>query len=434
MLDSIFKKTDYTSIYGAIMQFDKNKKVPIHGWYPFVEGYSKEFILSIVDELDRKPECCLDPFSGSGTTSLELQNIGIKCYSFEVSPFMHELSRVKLIKDYTVKSFDNNINLLKYHIMHAPIEIENYVNFPKNKNYIEKPGLEKWHYDFSVMRGILDIKYAISQIKNNKYKSLFRIALASILLSVSNMYRNGKCISYKRKTYDKTKLSRENVHNIFIDRLITIFRDDIVYLNKIKDNKNKISNYNSCFLGDSRKLINTLQNNSIDLVITSPPYLNSRDYTDSYIDELRVIGYLDNIKSEMQYRSNTLRSHVQVKWEKTLPLDIKPLKESYNAILEHKDSFWNSSIPDMIAGYFCDIDRLFNNLYSKLITGGKIYFNVGNSAYYGIEIKVDEIVSLIAEKNGFEILEIREARKMKTSSQQKDKLPYLMESVIVMKK
>ena len=39
--------TDYTKIYGRIMQFNKNKQEPIHRWYPFVEGYSKEFIQSL---------------------------------------------------------------------------------------------------------------------------------------------------------------------------------------------------------------------------------------------------------------------------------------------------------------------------------------------------------------------------------------------------
>ena len=41
---------DYTETYGRIMQFNKNKQEPIHRWYPFVEGYSKEFIQSIITE------------------------------------------------------------------------------------------------------------------------------------------------------------------------------------------------------------------------------------------------------------------------------------------------------------------------------------------------------------------------------------------------
>ena len=87
------------------MQFDKNKNVFVHRWYPFVEGYSKEFIEDILNELPFAPTCALEPFCGSGTTPVELQNHGIKCYSFEVSPFMHLLSTVKLGRKYNVETF-----------------------------------------------------------------------------------------------------------------------------------------------------------------------------------------------------------------------------------------------------------------------------------------------------------------------------------------
>ena len=48
------------------MQFDKNKNVFVHRWYPFVEGYSKEFIEDILNELPFAPTCALEPFCGSG--------------------------------------------------------------------------------------------------------------------------------------------------------------------------------------------------------------------------------------------------------------------------------------------------------------------------------------------------------------------------------
>lgn len=72
-----FLVNDYTEIYGPIMKFGQNKNEYIHRWYPFVEGYSREFIENIVAEYTaihgEKPKVCLEPFSGSGTTALELQ-------------------------------------------------------------------------------------------------------------------------------------------------------------------------------------------------------------------------------------------------------------------------------------------------------------------------------------------------------------------------
>ena len=86
------------------MQFNKNQTAFIHQWYPFVEGYSKEFITNIIEEIDYEPQFALDPFAGSGTTPVELQEMGINCYSFEVSPFMHLLATVKLEREYNWNS------------------------------------------------------------------------------------------------------------------------------------------------------------------------------------------------------------------------------------------------------------------------------------------------------------------------------------------
>ena len=91
---------DCTEKYDSIMVFGKNKDVLVHRWYPFVEGYSKEFIEDILQELPFTPKCAMEPFCGSGTTPVELQNHHIRCYSFEVSPFMHLLAKVKLERSY----------------------------------------------------------------------------------------------------------------------------------------------------------------------------------------------------------------------------------------------------------------------------------------------------------------------------------------------
>ena len=103
---------DCTEKYNSIMVFGKNKDVLVHRWYPFVEGYSKEFIEDILQELPFIPQCALEPFCGSGTTPVELQNHNIKCYSFEVSPFMHLLAKVKLERTYdetTLIRFRNKV-------------------------------------------------------------------------------------------------------------------------------------------------------------------------------------------------------------------------------------------------------------------------------------------------------------------------------------
>ncbi|ASY50835.1 hypothetical protein LI058_15115 [Clostridium perfringens] len=433
-----FKLVKYNNTYGSIMQFNKNKNTYIHGWYPFVEGYSKEFIKSIINEYENinssLPSLCLEPFCGSGTTPLELQKLKINCKSFEVSPFMYNLAKAKMINSYTVKSFNKYYLKIEEYLKKPINNINELVVLNASKRIVEKDGLDKWNFDKETMDGILDIRYAITKFNNSKYERLFNIALASILLDISNVYRNGKCISYK-KNWKNHHVSRQEVHKKFLDKLKNVFLPDIIKINNYKKKQKLLSNSNNCYLGDVRKILDKkVDDNSVDLIITSPPYLNSRDYTDTYMIELRVLDYLKEDEDVRKLRKSTIRSHVQVKWDKSKTLDIKELNESIKNLKKHKSNFWNKSLIDMIEGYFEDMDNLFNIFYNKMKKGGLIFFNVANSAYYNVEIKTDEIIAEIAEKNGFIVKEIREARLITSSSQQKDKIGYLRESVIVIKK
>lgn len=428
-----FKIVDYTEVYKSIMQFNKNKTEPIHQWYPFVEGYSKEFIESILNELDYAPEFVLEPFAGSGTTPLEMQNSGINCYSFEVSPFMHLLSTVKLRQDYDIDIYNHYLVFIEDTLNRINNEnIRDIERIPFGRTVVQSPNLKKWNYNNEVIDGILDIKFAIRNVEDERYKNLFRIALASILLEVSNMFRNGKCLSYKKDWLTKIQYTRTDIHRIFLNRLNDKFVEDIRTITNNNADGYIVDNTDLCFYGDVRQNIVNIPDNSIDLIITSPPYLNSRDYTDIYMLELKVLDLVSCHEDLQKLRKNTIRSHVQVKHGNLDTLDIPLLKDTLSLIKNNSDSFWNNDLLNMIKGYFIDMDNLFLNFHNKMKSDRKIYFNVANSAYFGIEIKVDEIIAEIAEKRGFTINEIRKARDLKVSSQQAGIIDKLRESVTVM--
>lgn len=99
-----------------------------------------------------------------------------------------------------------------------------------------------------------------------------------------------------------------------------------------------------------------------------------------------------------------------------------------------KTEKWNDSIIDMVRLYFVDIKNIFRVLYSKMKLNGRIFFNVSNSAYFNVLINTLEICASIAEQEGFYVIEIRDARKLKTSPQQQKKVGKLLEGVIVLEK
>ncbi len=424
-----YKFIDCTEKYHSVMQFDKNKNVFVHRWYPFVEGYSKEFIEDILNELSFVPSCALEPFCGSGTTPVELQNHNIRCYSFEVSPFMHLLSKVKLGRKYNVETFESYVNAVTKKLSRTNRNIRKVEALPFGDTIVKTEKTKKWNFHDSAIDGILDIRYAIRAVVNDEdYKKLFTIALASIIVQASNLFRNGKCLSYK-KGWENRIFSRKDIHNFFLEKLNSIFAEDIRIISK---NTTNVCNSNICYLGDVRKNIQYVPDGEIDLIITSPPYLNSRDYTDIYMLELKVLQLINSHEELRELRKNTLRSHVQVPYDKIHPIENGRLRDCLLEMSKKELDTWNSDIINMICAYFEDVQFLFSEFAKKMHKGGVIYFNVANSAYYGVEVPVDYIIADIAESCGFTVREIRKARDLKTSPQQSDKIGKLRESVIIL--
>lgn len=419
---------DCTKKYDSIMVFDKNKNVLVHRWYPFVEGYSKEFIDDILQELPFTPQCALEPFCGSGTTPVELQNHGIMCHSFEVSPFMYLLAKVKLEQDYDLATHLSYVKKVTNALSRPFVDIRKVEEIPFGDTVIYKKGMEKWNFHQGALDGLLDIRHSIRmEVDDVRYKNLFTIALASIILQVSNMFRNGKCLSYK-KDWKSRRCSREDVHRFFLDKLNTVMASDI---RVVAEQHRVVSNAGYCFHGDVRSNIDKIPNNSLDLIITSPPYLNSRDYTDIYMLELKILQLVRSHADLQRLRRSTFRSHVQVKYDNVEPIAIPRLQKCISYMKKSDAKGWNPDIINMICGYFEDMQHLFASFAKKMRKGGVIYFNVANSAYFGVEVPVDYIIGDIAEGCGFKVREIRKARDLKTSPQQRELIGLLRESVLV---
>ncbi len=419
---------DSRDLYSDLVSFTGNKYQPVHRWYPLVEGFSSELVRRIIGEQTKMPEVCLDLFNGVGTTVLACQDLGIKCYGIENSPFFYDVTRAKLRTDYDPNEFASLIDEFEEYLFtcnhpHPLPEMETKTLFQTDKR-------ERWIFNDPVREGITDIleKMHALPVSLNKYFNLFKVAIGSHLVAVSNVFRNGKCLSFK-KNWENNIIQRKDVHKLFINHCRNILLVDI--RSKINTNSN-VHNYVNVFRGDSRILVENLSDNSIDLVITSPPYLNSRDYTDIYRLELWMLGYVSKFVEEKKLRSSALTSHVQIAVAETLHPNIPELTDFLNH-LESIGTLWNKNIPNMVKGYFSDMESILEKLHPKLKRDAMLYINVSNSAYGNKICEVDTILAKIAETKGYEALEIRTARYINSSKQQAINSK-LRESIIVLKK
>jgi hypothetical protein len=119
-----------------------------------------------------------------------------------------------------------------------------------------------------------------------------------------NAKRDGKCLRYG-KDWREHQATGSLFRQRFEERTEAITTD----LSKAPLNEPAAS----VIEGDARRLVKAVFREKFRLCVTSPPYLNSFDYSDIYRPELFLGGFVDSNKSLMKVRLQTVRSHVQAK-------------------------------------------------------------------------------------------------------------------------
>jgi len=70
--------------------------LPFQRWYRFKEAFAPRAVVEAFSALPVRPQTCIDPFGGSGTTSLTAQFLGVRPTTVEVNPFLADLIEAKL--------------------------------------------------------------------------------------------------------------------------------------------------------------------------------------------------------------------------------------------------------------------------------------------------------------------------------------------------
>jgi hypothetical protein len=388
-----------------------------HRWYFYKEGFSPALVNKAIEESDiSEKDIVLDPFNGSGTVTLTAAMRGINSLGFEVNPFTSFLSQVKAT-NFTEKNFRKVSDLIMMNSEKGGIShLENYSTFTENNHR----GKNKWLFNKDILQAFAGGYNNLGH--SNKSSKLAKLALVSAIMENSNAKKDGKCLRYKNNwenlNYDKTS---------FLESL----QDNLNIIEK--DLENKVETKPIIKTGDSRKLVKKLDF-KFKLCITSPPYLNTFDYTDIYRPELFLSGFINSSEELRSLRYKTVRSHVQVNWNKPKINDFGiHFNEVFKKISDKKELLMHKNIPDMISAYFEDMQGIFMDLKQKADKGASLWFVVSTSAYANEHIPVDLILADIATKVGWKLKEIgvlREILKRKTRfSPDIDKL---RESVIIL--
>lgn len=404
---------------GGYSNSENTIDLPRHRWYYYKEGFSPFLVEKAIEQSGVTCyDLILDPFNGGGTTTLTASSLGYKSIGIEVNPFTSFLAKTK-VKNVNIKKFD----YLTDKILNLKVESiqSNLLGF---STFSERENLNKWLFNKEVLNIYETCFTQISNICNNDLKDVFKLAMISSVIENCNAKRDGKCFRY-RKGWEKNKFNEDSFRTSLEANLNKI-REDI--LNVPIDKQTNIIN------GDCRNILKSNNLNSFKLCVTSPPYLNTFDYTDIYRPELFLGKFIGSAKELYDLRLKTVRSHIQAKWEKPELNSFGLLyKKSIEHINDNTDKLMHKNIPLMIQAYFEDMFNILKLLKQKAMKDAQVWFVVSNSAYAGLEIPVDLIIGDIASKAGWYLKEIGVLRYInKRKTKYSPEIKELRESVVIL--
>jgi DNA modification methylase len=417
------KSSDLHPPDGALSVFGDNLDLPRHRWYNFKEGFSDRLVHLAIESIciHGQKIRILDPFAGSGTTAVAAGRLGHFATVIEVNPFLRFAATAKCSPP--IRSRRVAMNCLDRVVAGSRLELRSPLE--DVSTFTQRNNADKWLFNRSVLRGFEAIDAALSRA--GTMKGPLRLALFSSLMDCCNAKRDGKCLRYK-SGWQSTGLDSEALHLRFYDRARQVI-DDLL-AGAFASERIRIVE------GDCRERLKTLRARSYDLLVTSPPYLNSFDYSDVYRPELFAGRFVRSNSDLRKIRLMTIRSHVQVAWEP----ETKVASPSVARIVRElrKRTLWDHRLPSMVQSYFADIADVLHESHRVMKKDGQAWVVVSTSAYAGLHIPVDTIIAEIAADVGWRVRKITCLRNLRASVQhwrrhlEKGTSPPLRESLVVL--
>ncbi|NTZ20676.1 modification methylase [Paenibacillus sp. JMULE4] len=391
-----------SATYRALVNFTGSVNYPRHRWFYYREGFSPELVQALLDEFNVPQEGFIcDPFSGAGTTLSVAHERNIRSVGFEVNPFSSFVSLVKT-RNYTEEEL---VLLEEISIKLSNYKKDIYKFTPPENEYLSKI------FDEDILLNLLMFKDFINQISNKKVRDLFFLAWLNSLEPVAKYRKAGNGLKIKTKIHEQQLFdSRELILNQ-IQNTLKLMKEDL-------KNTRTFGFEPDVYEESAMELNKFILPNQLDAAIFSPPYANCFDYTKIYYMELWMGDFVRDRDDQKEVRMKSVRSHVHATWPSRHENYYLP--ELHDMLLPAVKSqkLWTNRIPDMLKGYFEDMNVVLTNLYEALRPGGSCAIVVSNSAYGGIIIPTDTILAASAKNIGFDVKEIEVERLIITSSQQ----------------
>ena len=428
------------------VSYQLSKKDQLHSWLKYKEGFSADLVNTLLDEMNSRPgDVIMDPFLGSGTTALVCQMRGINSIGYDIMPIsdiaikakancaIYDIDEIKkLIADVermvvpsTYKGKTPYIKITQYAY---PEDTEIFLSYIKDWN-------EKSNYS-------IETKNLLTLCIINSLEKISYTTKAGQYLGWDSRSRKVILGNIEREKKGKKPLAPKIVREVIPEAKVTIVKElqhvlaDIVMIqNNSAIHENADINYiRNSVLFELPKL----PDNSINGVITSPPYCNRYDYTRTYALELVYLGADEASIKKMRQEllSCTVESKSKLEEIKEY-YDSNGMLERFNeireiinsnsvfseikeAMLKRKENgdLNNTGVVRMVEGYFTELAFIYAELFRICKSGSMVAFVNDNVRYGGEVIPVDFLSCSFAEQFGFSVRKVYCLKQQKGNSSQ----------------
>ena len=386
----------------------------IHDWYRFVLSFPPHLVRHYLEdfELDEK-NTVLDPFCGTGTTLVESKLNRIRAVGVEANPFAQFASSVKLDWSIDPQIFAERANQIAKSAL-ARLQRQGIDdNWGFNGNSEDRLLKE---LDSDANRLLLSNSISplplhkalilLECLRNHEKESYYRHALLALakalVFRISNLKFGPEVGVGKPKPHSP-------VVSFWLSEVKTICED----LETIRGAA--YPECRACF-GDAREIGSVMRPNSVDAVITSPPYPNEKDYTRTTRLESVILGFISN-KSELRgFKKRLLRSNTRGVYKgddddhwiagntqiERIANEIEKRRKQLG-----KTSGFERLYPAVTRLYFGGMAKHLAGLRTVLRKGARLAYVVGDQAsYLRIMIRTGTLLAEIAQSLGYELIRI----------------------------
>lgn len=380
--------------------FGENKNLPVHRWVPWIAGYSASFVDDVIAAYlsGRKRALVLDPFSGVGTTLLQAILQGHDTVGFEINPYPALAAKAKLSSlALDLSEFESSVNEMgrtAQHWKNVPPPIEAPLPFRSRIPFFS-PRVEQQ---------VLHAIYFINRIRKSQIADLFRTAFGAVMVSFSNYSYEPSLGS--RPAAGKPLIDDADVAQILATKLRQMQTDMLWLRNEI--GKRKLGDWkvvNADFFGANGQVTG----NTVDLMVTSPPYMNNYHYVRNTRPQLYWLNYIASPSEQRHLETNNFGQYWQtVRDARPLELnfDHAGLSKTLKALRETRcedGAYGGPGWANYVTAYFNDCYRFMEALKRLLVRGGAGVVVIGNSIIQGMNIQTEQLLGEIGKLSGLEL-------------------------------